>query len=237
MKKMSAASSTTLLDYHPPAEPFLDILYQDDDLLILNKQSGLLSVPGKHPQHADCLETRAKETVEGALLVHRLDMETSGIFIMARNKMSQRHLGLQFEHRNIKKRYIARVIGHIIEDEGTVDLPLICDWPNRPRQMVCHTSGKQALTSWRVLERETNDPKHNTPEHPVTRVELFPKTGRSHQLRVHMREIGHPILGDPLYAPPEVLSMTPRLQLHACELTLMHPAKKEFMTFNAPEPF
>lgn len=229
---MTATSSTTLLTYCPPADPFLDILYQDDDLLILNKQSGLLSVPGKHPEHADCLESRAKETVEDALLVHRLDMETSGIFIMARNKMSQRHLGLQFEHRNIKKRYVARVTGHVEKDEGRIDLPLICDWPNRPRQMVCHTSGKPALTEWRVLERETCDAAP-----PVTRVELAPQTGRSHQLRVHMREIGHPILGDPLYASPEVLNLAPRLQLHAVQLTLMHPARKEFMTFDAPEPF
>ncbi len=221
-----------LKSYSPPANPQLDIVYQDDCLLVLNKQSGLLSVPGKHPEHADCLEARAVCAVPDALLVHRLDMETSGIFIMARTKQAQRHLGFQFEKRNAKKTYIARVSGHIRAASGTIDLPLICDWSNRPKQMVDHVRGKQAVTDWTVIERE-NGPEHR----PATRVQLNPKTGRSHQLRVHMLAIGHAILGDGLYGSPAEIEAAPRLQLHATSLTIMHPAKKEFITFTSPTPF
>ena len=201
-------------------------------MLVLNKQSGLLSVPGKHPEHADCLEARAVEAVPDALLVHRLDMETSGVFIMARSKQAQRHLGFQFEKRNAKKTYVARVSGHIAERSGAVDLPLICDWPNRPKQMVDHERGKQAVTHWTVLERETDPSNIN-----ATRVKLTPHTGRSHQLRVHMLTIGHVILGDRLYGSPEEIDAADRLQLHAETLTVMHPVKKEFMTFMSPTPF
>jgi len=222
----------TLKTYNPPTVPQLDVLYRDDSLLVLNKQSGLLSVPGKHPEHADCLEARAHAAIPGALLVHRLDMETSGVFIMARTKQAQRHLGFQFEKRNAKKTYIARVAGHIAEASGTVDLPLICDWPNRPKQMVDHTNGKQAVTDWAVLERETMGQNLH-----VTRVQLKPQTGRSHQLRVHMLAIGHAILGDGLYGSPKEISAAPRLQLHAETLTVMHPIKKEFITFSSPAPF
>jgi len=222
----------TLKIYNPPTTPHLDVLYQDDCLLVLNKQSGLLSVPGKHPEHADCLETRAIAAVPDALLVHRLDMETSGIFIMARTKQAQRHLGFQFEKRRTKKTYIARVSGHIQEQSGTVDLPLICDWPNRPKQMIDNDNGRQAITHWTVLERETDHPNLK-----VTRIELTPQTGRSHQLRVHMLAIGHAILGDGLYASPAEISAVPRLQLHAQSLTVMHPVEKEFITFTSPPPF
>lgn len=223
---------SVLSRYNPP-QTALSVLYQDDDLLVLDKPSGLLSVPGKSAEHADSLETRAKTTYEDALLVHRLDMETSGVFIMARTKNAQRHLGLQFEHRNAKKTYIARIAGHLEQDEGHVDLPLICDWPNRPRQMVDHKNGKKALTRWQVMVREEKTPSSMA----VTRVRLLPETGRSHQLRVHMLAIGHPILGDQLYASPSVLAAAGRLQLHAQSLTILHPTSKEFLTFSAHVPF
>ncbi len=223
---------SVLATYNPPGEP-LRVLYQDEALLVLDKPSGLLSVPGKSPDHADCLETRAKEQFDDALLVHRLDMETSGVFIMARNKGVQRHLGLQFERRKVNKTYLARVAGHIGEPEGRIDLPLICDWPNRPKQKVDHENGKQAITNWTVLEREPATAALPS----VTKVELSPETGRSHQLRVHMMAIGHPILGDQLYAPPNVLAAAPRLQLHALAITLRHPVSAEILTVSAPPLF
>jgi len=201
-------------------------------LLVLNKQSGLLSVPGKHLEHADCLETRAMKTDPDALLVHRLDMETSGVFIMARTKQAQRHLGFQFEKRNAKKTYMAWVSGHVTAASGTVDLPLICDWPNRPKQMVDHERGKQAITDWTVLDRQIDKSGLK-----ATRVKLTPQTGRSHQLRVHMLAMGHAILGDALYASPKEITAADRLQLHAETLTVMHPVKKEFITFTSPAPF
>lgn len=221
----------TLASYSPPQDPYLDILYEDGDLLVLNKQSGLLSVPGKSADHADCLETRAQARYPDALLVHRLDMETSGVFVMARNKAAQRHLGLQFEKRRTSKIYVARVQGHLRQSAGTIDLPLICDWPNRPRQMVDHERGKQAITHWTLLTLE------DSANGPASRVELRPHTGRSHQLRVHMQALGHPILGDPFYAPPPARDAAPRLQLHACSLALMHPSTKNMVTFEAPPPF
>lgn len=221
-----------LKNYKPPTEPYLDIIYQDEALLVLNKQSGLLSVPGKRPEHADCLESRAMKADPQALLVHRLDMETSGVFIMARTKQAQRHLGFQFEKRNAKKTYVARVSGHIAEASGTVDMPLICDWPNRPKQMVDYEKGRQAITHWSVQERESAKAGI-----AATRVQLTPQTGRSHQLRVHMLALGHAILGDGLYASLPEIQAANRLQLHAETLTVMHPEKKEFITFHSPVPF
>lgn len=222
----------TLSQYDPPkGRP--NIIFQDEALLVLDKPSGLLSVPGKAAAHSDCLQARALESCPDALLVHRLDMETSGVFVMARTRAAQRHLGLQFEHRNAKKVYIARVHGSMADNDGRVDLPLICDWPNRPKQMVDHESGRQAVTNWSVLEREVSTRKYG----PVSRVCLKPETGRSHQLRVHMLAIGHPILGDQLYAPEAVKGASTRLQLHAQSLTLMHPTKQTFVTFSAPVPF
>ena len=208
-------------------------MYQDDQLLVLDKPSGLLSVPGKSPDHADCLLVRAQEACPDALLVHRLDMETSGVFIMAKTKQAQRHLSLQFENRNTKKTYVAQVWGHLESDEGQVDLPLICDWPNRPKQMVDFENGKQAITDWTGVARAYQSGDNS----PYTRVELRPKTGRSHQLRVHMLALGHPILGDQLYAEGEALQAANRLHLHAESLTVMHPSTKQFMTFKSPCPF
>ena len=215
------------LTYAPPAEPYLPVLHCDDDLLVVSKPSGLLSVPGRGPALADCVAARAAVLHAGALIVHRLDMDTSGVMVLARNRAAQRHLGRQFEQRQIGKTYIARVRGRIALDAGEVDAPLICDWPNRPRQIIDQRHGKAAQTAWQVIDREDN----------ATRVRLRPKTGRSHQLRVHMLSIGHPILGDNLYADDDALAAAERLQLHAQSLTLTHPATGDEQTFQDACPF
>nr|WP_306173850.1 bifunctional tRNA pseudouridine(32) synthase/23S rRNA pseudouridine(746) synthase RluA [Pseudoalteromonas shioyasakiensis] len=216
-----------LLNYNPPMTPYLSIVYQDDDLLIVNKPSGLLTVPGKDPKHADCLIARINRVFPTAKIVHRLDMATSGIICLAMHKEAHRNLSIQFQDRKTAKRYIARVFGKLEQETGSVDLPLICDWPNRPKQIVDHDNGKPSLTHFKVLEYEGN----------ATRVELTPITGRSHQLRVHMLSLGHPILGDKLYAHPEAFAMAPRLQLHAEMLTLAHPASGETLIFEAAPKF
>ena len=211
--------------YRPPADTGLDIIHRDDgDLLVLNKPCGLLSVPGKGPELADCLEARVHAALADALIVHRLDRDTSGVFMMAMNAKAQRHLGLQFERRHLSKTYEAIVAGCIEADEGEIDLPLIADWPNRPLQKVCRETGKAALTRWRVLSRTET----------ATRVELAPHTGRSHQLRVHLKELGHPILGDPLYGDA---SAAARLMLHAHTLTVRHPTGGAVTGFCAEVPF
>ena len=218
---------TVLINYNPPLDPYLTILYQDDDLLIVNKPSELLTVPGKDPKHADCLISRVNRVFPTAKIVHRLDMATSGILCLAMNKAAHRHLSMQFQERQTAKRYIARVFGKVAQTTGSVDLPLICDWPNRPKQMVDHENGKPSLTHFNVLEYEEF----------ATRVELTPITGRSHQLRVHMLSLGHPILGDRLYAHPDALAAAPRLQLHAQMLQLAHPITEQLMTFEAQPDF
>tara|TARA_B100001059_G_scaffold235624_1_gene281934 strand:+ start:1167 stop:1796 length:630 start_codon:yes stop_codon:yes gene_type:complete len=207
--------------------PYLSIVYQDDDLLIVNKPSGLLTVPGKDPKHADCLIARVNRVFPNAKIVHRLDMATSGIICLAMHKEAHRNLSIQFQDRKTAKRYVARVFGKLEQQTGSVDLPLICDWPNRPKQMVDHDKGKPSLTHFKVLEHEAQ----------ATRVELTPITGRSHQLRVHMLSLGHPILGDRLYAHSEALALAPRLQLHAEMLSLTHPASDEKMVFEAAPEF
>ena len=211
--------------YNPPDLP-LEILHEDHEILVVNKPSGLLSVPGKGEHLADCLMSRIKEAFPQALLVHRLDRDTSGVMIFALTPHAQRHLGLQFEKRQTKKTYVARVWGKLEPKTGEVDLPLIVDWPNRPRQMVDHENGKPAQTKWRVLK--SNDVE--------SRVRLMPKTGRSHQLRVHMLALGHPILGDPFYADGPARDFG-RLMLHSEELRLRHPDGGEGMRFRAKAPF
>lgn len=211
--------------YAPP-HGALEVLHCDADILLLNKPAGLLSVPGKAAEHADCLETRAKADFPEALLVHRLDMDTSGVMIFAMNKAAQRHLGMQFERRHTEKTYEALVWGQPA-DEGEVNLPLITDWPNRPLQMVDHERGKSAHTKWQVLERGDE----------YARVNLMPTTGRSHQLRVHMLAIGHPILGDRFYALGPALSASSRLCLHAKRLALFHPTGGARVTFELNCPF
>jgi tRNA pseudouridine32 synthase/23S rRNA pseudouridine746 synthase len=222
--------------YLPPMSPYLDIIYQDDDFIVLNKASGILSVPGRLPEHQDCLQNRVQRVLPTATIVHRLDMATSGLMIMALNKPAHVAISRQFEQRKTKKTYLARVFGLIELNEGSVDLPLICDWPNRPKQKVDHENGKQSLTHYRVLSRNQKQ-SDLTDKQASTLVELTPVTGRSHQLRVHMLALGHPILGDRLYASKEALAMKNRLQLHALNLSLFHPSTEQAMTFNAPCPF
>ncbi|MBY8974942.1 RluA family pseudouridine synthase [Rhodobacteraceae bacterium NNCM2] len=212
--------------YAPPEGP-LAVIHRDEELLLVDKPSGLLSVPGKPAELADCLEARVRAAYPQALLIHRLDMETSGIMVFALNKRAQRLINGQFEKRLVKKTYIARVAGEVAKEAGRIDLPLIADWPNRPMQKVCHETGKPSITNWAVMAREPG----------ATRLELKPETGRSHQLRVHLAEMGHPIMGDPFYAPDEIWQAAPRLQLHARALSLRHPDGGAWMTWEAPCPF
>lgn len=211
--------------YTPPQDP-LAILHMDAHLLVVNKPAGLLTVPGKGAHLADCLLSRVQTAFPDALLVHRLDRDTSGVIVFALTPHAQRHLGLQFEKRYTKKTYIARVAGRLEPKTGTVDLPLIVDWPNRPLQKVCHETGKPAQTRWRAMRYGADE----------TRVQLQPLTGRSHQLRVHMLALGHPILGDPLYAP-DTAEHYGRLMLHSQELRLKNPEGGVAMKFRADPPF
>jgi tRNA pseudouridine32 synthase/23S rRNA pseudouridine746 synthase len=212
-------------DYDPPQTP-LDILHQDHEILVVNKPAGLLSVPGKGDHLADCLLARVQAAFPEALLVHRLDRDTSGVMIFALTPRAQRHLGLQFERRHVRKTYVARVWGEVAEKTGTVDLPLIVDWPNRPKQKVDFETGRPAQTDWSVVRVEDG----------TTRLRLYPHTGRSHQLRVHMAELGHPILGDPFYATGPARDF-PRLMLHAEALRIRHPDGGAGLTFSVPCPF
>ena len=211
-------------DYNPPQDP-LDVIHEDAELLLVNKPHGLLSVPGKGEHLADCLISRVQNAFPTALLVHRLDRDTSGVMVFALTKAAQRHLGLQFEKRHTKKTYVALVHGEVTEKSGTIELPLIVDWPNRPLQHVNFETGKPALTEWR----------RGPVKDGTTRMRLFPKTGRSHQLRVHMKELGHPIIGDPFYS--ENWQDHPRMMLHAESLKLRHPEGGRGMEFKAKAPF
>ncbi|WP_439153637.1 pseudouridine synthase [Yoonia sp.] len=213
------------MTYCPPTDPLV-FLHDDHQVVLVDKPSGLLSVPGKGPDLADCLLTRVQAVFPTALLVHRLDRDTSGVMVFALTPHAQRHLGLQFEKRQTRKTYVARVWGDMTDKTGTVDLPLIVDWPNRPRQMVDHENGKQAVTDWRVMRRGNGE----------TRVRLMPKTGRSHQLRVHMLALGHPILGDPFYATGAARDY-PRLMLHSETLQFRHPDGGQGMRITAKCPF
>ncbi len=211
--------------YTPPSDP-PKLLHVDEEILVVDKQDGLLSVPGKGPEKADCLINRLREIYSDVLLVHRLDTDTSGVMVFARTPNAQRHLGLQFENRQTSKSYIARLWGELAPEAGRVDLPLCVDWPNRPRQHVNYEKGRSAQTDWQVIAHEEG----------TTRVRLTPITGRSHQLRVHMMELGHAILGDPLYAEGPAQAF-PRLMLHAETLSLRHPEGGASLTFTAPCPF
>ena len=214
--------------YRPPADDGLDILYADDCLLAVNKPCGLLSVPGRGADKQDCLVSRVQARFADALTVHRLDMGTSGLIVFARGKDMESQLFRQFRERQTSKRYLAVVAGQLAEASGTIELPLICDWPNRPRQKVDLAIGKPSLTRYRVLGF---DAASNT-----SRLELEPVTGRSHQLRVHLAELGHPILGDELYGGP-VAEAAPRLLLHATDLALPHPATAAVLHLHCPAPF
>lgn len=203
------------------------IICTDDHLLVADKPAGLLSVPGRGEANQDCLIRRVQVDYPDALIVHRLDMATSGLLVLARGPEAHRALSKAFADRKVAKSYLAVVAGEMTADEGEVDLPLITDWPNRPRQMIDHAIGKPSLTRYRVLSRGQG----------VTRVELQPVTGRSHQLRVHMMSLGHPILGDYFYAPPEIVAASARLLLHAERLEIPHPETGETLRFHAPAPF
>lgn len=211
--------------YTPPDVP-LDVLHEDAEILAVGKPAGLLSVPGKSEHLADCLITRVQAVWPHALLVHRLDRDTSGVMVFALSAHAQRFLSKQFELRAAKKTYVARVWGRLTPKTGRVDLPLIVDWPNRPRQHVDHENGKPAVTDWRVLRDAESE----------SRVRLMPKTGRSHQLRVHMLALGHPILGDPFYAQGPARAHE-RLMLHSEELRIKHPDSAQMMKFRSAVPF
>ncbi|MGS5086442.1 RluA family pseudouridine synthase [Hydrogenophaga sp. A37] len=213
----------------------LNLVHADESLLVFDKPAGLLAVPGRGPDKQDCLSTRAQAAYPDALVVHRLDMATSGLVLMARGIEAQRRLSLAFEKRRVHKRYLAVVAGQLLNpqpDNGwnTIDLPLILDWMARPRSIVDHAIGKPSLTRWRHASG-------GTPIAGTTRLELEPVTGRSHQLRVHLQAIGFPIVGDPLYASPAQEAMAGRLLLHAQAIEIPHPATGDMRAFEAPCPF
>lgn len=227
---MHYLAKTAAAGAHLPTQ--VVVLYEDDALLVLDKPSGLLSVPGRGEDKQDCLSARAQARYPNALIVHRLDMATSGLMVLARGPDVQRALNQAFSSRQVKKTYTAVVDGLLApgsEAWQTIDLPIIVDWPKRPLRIIDPIHGKPSQTRWRVLSQ---DPKART-----TRVELEPITGRSHQLRVHLLAIGHPILGDALYASPQVQAQAPRLLLHACALELAHPLNGQVLQFSSPPPF
>jgi len=212
--------------YAPPDEP-VRVIHADHEVLVVDKPAGLLSVPGKGAHLADCMMARVLRVFPDALLVHRLDLDTSGVMVFALTRHAQRMLGAEFENRRTKKVYRARLWGHLQPKDGRVDLPLIVDWPNRPRQHVNHETGKPAQTDWWVIGHDADG---------TTRVRLYPLTGRSHQLRVHCQALGHPILGDPLYAEGLARDF-PRLMLHAETLRFRHPDSGKSQSYSAPCPF
>jgi tRNA pseudouridine32 synthase/23S rRNA pseudouridine746 synthase len=214
------------LIYAPPLEPFLTVLHVDRDILVLSKPSGLLSVPGKDPALSDCARHRAQARHPGALTVHRLDLQTSGILLMAMTPRAQSILGKQFQNRQVTKSYVARVAGAPAET-GRIDAPICADWQNRPRQRIDRAQGRPSVTEWTLIAREG----------AASRLRLIPVTGRTHQLRVHLESIGCPILGDPLYGDAESRAAAPRLQLHAETLGFRHPADGRPVTFHDPCPF
>ena len=221
-----------------PVPPMLQVIHADDTLLVLDKPAGLLAVPGRGPDKQDCLSARAQARWPDALIVHRLDMATSGVVVMARGLAAQPALSNAFEKRRVHKRYVAVVAGEPAEastEDGwqTIDLPLAVDWLNRPRSIVSTLLGKPSVTRWR--RSATQSPPLRTGM--ATRLELEPVTGRTHQLRVHLQAIGHPIVGDPLYATPAQQAMAPGLLLHATELKLDHPVTGLPMTFTSACPF
>lgn len=200
-----------------------DLIYQDDALLVVNKPAGLLAVPGRGEDKQDCLSARLQQSFPDVLIVHRLDMATSGLMVFARSIEMQRHLSQMFREREVAKRYVAVVAG-TLEFAGEIDLPIAADWPNRPLRKIDAEQGKPSLTRYRVLGHAAD----------TSRVELEPVTGRTHQLRVHMAAIGHPILGDALYGEA---ASAPRLLLHASSLSFAHPLNGESLNFNSPPPY
>lgn len=209
----------------PEADSPLTILYADHDLIVVDKPAGLLSVPGRGADKQDSVQTRIAATHPGAVAVHRLDMCTSGIILIAKHKDAERHYKRQFEQRRVHKTYHAIIHGCPDNEQGNIDLPLTRDWPNRPKQKICLHSGKPALTHYHIL--------HSSQAH--SRVHLTPHTGRSHQLRIHLAAIGHPIIGDTLYGYPDD-QQQPRLLLHACALSITTP-NATLLELHSPTPF
>ncbi|RLA60429.1 MAG: RNA pseudouridine synthase [Gammaproteobacteria bacterium] len=203
----------------PHSQEEIVILYEDADLLLVRKPDLLLSIPGRHPLNKDCLITRLQLRYPTASIVHRLDLDTSGIMVIPLNKPTHAHISRQFQERRVEKSYHAVVYGVVRQDKGEVDLPIAQDWANRPRQMICHERGKYALTHYTVLQRDADR----------TRLLLNPVTGRSHQLRIHMRELCHPILGCDMYAHAAALAMAGRLMLHASTLGFEHPGTGKWL--------
>lgn len=205
------------------------VLYRDKHILVVDKPAFLLSVPGRAPENRDCVTRRLAKEHDGVRLVHRLDLDTSGIMVFALDRAAQSQLSRAFQQRQVAKEYQAVVAGQVAADDGEIDLPLSADWPNRPLQKVCYETGKAALTRFQVLHRDA--------ARDTTRLRLRPVTGRSHQLRIHCRELGHPILGCDLYAPVPVLARSDRLLLHAHRLAFNHPNTGLWQEFEAPLPF
>lgn len=220
---------------HTDPAPVVDgvpVVYADEAIVVLNKPSGMLSVPGRGPDKQDCLSTRVQTVFDDALVVHRLDMATSGLLVMARGAAAQRHLNNAFAQRTVHKRYEAWVFGELITADGTwqvIDLPIIVDWPNRPLRVIDVQRGQPSVTRLRSTRHDAI--------RGCTRVELEPVTGRSHQLRVHLQAVGYPIVGDALYAPPPVAAMAARLQLHASTLAFPHPVSGDAIQFKSPADF
>lgn len=214
----------------PAAHADIALIHHDEALLVLHKPSGLLSVPGRGADKQDCLSARVQAHFPDALVVHRLDMATSGLLLMARGADAQRAINHAFAQGTVAKRYVAQVFG-LLDPDGiwrTIDLPIAVDWPRRPLRVVA-ADGKPSQTRWRCVAQDVRGPS--------SRVELEPLTGRSHQLRLHLQALGHPILGDALYAPPSVQTMAPRLLLHACALSLVHPLSGQPMHWDCPAQF
>ena len=219
----------TMLPYQPPKNTGLNILYEDDYLLIVNKPSGLLSVPGRGTEKQDCMISRVQETYPDALIVHRLDMSTSGILVLALDKDTHRLLSQLFQQREITKHYVAVVKGKPEANAGLIDMPMICDWPNRPKQIIDTEQGKPAQTSYETIEYCENE--------DTSRLLLMPVTGRTHQLRLHCQFIGHPILGDQLYADETTQAKAKRLLLHASMISFNHPVTNACLEISSTEPF
>ncbi len=213
----------------PPCTRPVAILYQDEQLLFINKPDLLLSIPGRHPLNKDCVISRMRADYPGASMVHRLDLDTSGVMVIPLTKAVHSHISRQFQQRVVKKEYHAIVFGLVEQDVGEIDLPIAPDWSNRPRQKICAQKGKPSLTRYEVLQRDEANNR--------TRLLLKPETGRSHQLRIHLSETGYPILGCDLYAHEQALALSPRLLLHASYLGFQHPHSGEWIEQSCPPPF
>lgn len=211
----------------PHSKQRIPVLYHDEYLLIVDKPHLLLSVPGRHPVNRDSLIGRLAPHFPGVAAVHRLDLDTSGLLVVPRRRDSLSQLSREFQRRAVAKTYIAIVWGEVPGEQGVIDLPIARDWANRPRQKICRESGKPSITEWRVLHRSPGK----------TMLELKPITGRSHQLRIHLRELGHPILGCDMYAHESALRAAPRLLLHATRLGFHHPHTNEWLAAVSPVPF